>query len=552
MQRLTRRNHQVAYYNAVFVIFLAVIIIFTWHFEIAAIFSLFPHRLLSNPVTALCFLLSAVSFSLQASKKQKSMQLGLIIALAVMLTGMIRFTEIVFDYSTGIDRWLYVSKLLQYGSNGKPNYMAPNTALGFCFLGSSLSLHSYRNRIKKYISDFLTIGVLLLSFLSLVGYMYKSIELYHVDSYIPMAFPTAISFLMLSLSLLLFNSNYGVLRLFTRKYEGSKMARVLLPFAILIPIITGLLRFYGEQVGLYSLNFGVTLFAVANVFAFVVLIWWYSIYLNKSGIALRKQILKRKQLEGQLLQLNRELEKKVVERTDQLMIAEEQRTALETKMMRDKINFQRKLIKANIAGQEKEKKAIGMELHDHVNQVLASTKLCLDLGRSNPELKDEMILKAEEQILYAINEIRNISKTLVPHGIENAGLVENVDDMIDTIQRSSGIRFTSELDRKALSGLTTERQTAVYRIIQEQVNNILKHASASHVQIQVRQDDDLFQLMIRDDGKGFNTETKRSRIGLSNIKSRVELLNGEIEIISSAGEGCCMKIDFAASQAVEE
>ncbi|MGH2647056.1 MAG: sensor histidine kinase, partial [Ginsengibacter sp.] len=84
----------------------------------------------------------------------------------------------------------------------------------------------------------------------------------------------------------------------------------------------------------------------------------------------------------------------------------------------------------------------------------------------------------------------------------------------------------------------------IYRIVQEQINNILKHASASKVEIALKKEVNCLVININDNGKGFDTSAKRNGIGLKNIKNRAELYSGVVQIISAPGEGCKMKIIF--------
>src|SRR6185436_6515021 len=162
------------------------------------------------------------------------------------------------------------------------------------------------------LSDSLAVAVALLSFISLIGYLYGSEEFYIVKTYIPMAFPTALSFFICAGSILFYRSEFGLFSVLTAKYSGSKVARFLIPFAIAIPIFTGLLNIYGVEMKLYPANFGVAFFATVNIVAFIYLIWQCSVYLNSSHKALT-------QMEDQLRSFNKELEQKVEERTNEVL-----------------------------------------------------------------------------------------------------------------------------------------------------------------------------------------------------------------------------------------
>jgi two-component system sensor histidine kinase UhpB len=155
-----------------------------------------------------------------------------------------------------------------------------------------------------------------------------------------------------------------------------------------------------------------------------------------------------------------------------------------------------------------------------------------------------MIAKSKEQIKYAINEIRKLSNSLVPHAIESGGVIEGIRRAVETIEFSTEIKCRTSLSDTALQKLEIKEQLAVYRIVQEQLNNILKHAGAGNICITLSEQDNRVQLRIEDDGKGFDPKSKRAGIGLSNIKSRAEILNGEMKIESAEGEGCKLTVEF--------
>jgi signal transduction histidine kinase len=90
--------------------------------------------------------------------------------------------------------------------------------------------------------------------------------------------------------------------------------------------------------------------------------------------------------------------------------------------------------------------------------------------------------------------------------------------------------------------LLPEQKINVYRIIQEQLNNILKHAQASAVVIELNQEDERITLKVKDDGKGFDPRIRRTGVGISNIMSRAELYNGRVEIESAPGKGCRLEV----------
>jgi len=103
------------------------------------------------------------------------------------------------------------------------------------------------------------------------------------------------------------------------------------------------------------------------------------------------------------------------------------------------------------------------------------------------------------------------------------------------------IDFTCNIEG---SDIDEDLKLNIYRIIQEQMTNIVKHAEASHVTISLEADSDMVTLVITDDGKGFDLSTTKAGIGISNIMNRVESFNGKINIETLPGKGCVMKIEY--------
>ncbi len=208
------------------------------------------------------------------------------------------------------------------------------------------------------------------------------------------------------------------------------------------------------------------------------------------------------------------------------------------------------LTKAVINAQEKERTEIGEELHDNVSQLLAASKIYLNHSLSCVgDKKNEFITKSYEYIGTAMNEIRKLSHALVGvTGDKELTLCDSIEELIKNITaiENIAIDFTcpSYTDHTTDAGL----KQIIYRIVQEQLSNILKYAEATNVEIEIKPDNEDLLLIINDNGKGFNTYEKSTGIGLKNIKSRAAVYNGEVYILSSVGNGCKMKVVFKGAQ----
>ncbi len=190
--------------------------------------------------------------------------------------------------------------------------------------------------------------------------------------------------------------------------------------------------------------------------------------------------------------------------------------------------------------QEDEKKHLARELHDGINQLLVSSKCHLEL--LDHKLKGNVLSihvdKAQQSLMTAINEVRRISHNLRPSALDDIGLQAALVTLLEDFQAHSNIHTETLFDTQPVR-LKSEVATTLYRVVQESLNNIRKHAQAKKVTVIVHQIDNLLQLMIRDDGVGFNEKDALNKrgIGLRNMRERVEFIGGEFELVSEAGFG---------------
>jgi signal transduction histidine kinase len=211
-------------------------------------------------------------------------------------------------------------------------------------------------------------------------------------------------------------------------------------------------------------------------------------------------------------------------------------------IIRERIEHQRKLVHASIEGQERERAEIGRELHDNINQILAVTKAYIEASLQEKDMQEELALRSIKNLQLAINEIRKISKSLVPPVMDKNGFIDSVQDLIENIRLVNPFAIDFSYKKEQFSNVSPQQQLALYRIVQEQFNNIIKHAQAHNVLIELSEQNNFIDLNIKDDGKGFDPKERRKGVGLSNILSRIELFDGKLEVISSKGHGCTLKI----------
>jgi signal transduction histidine kinase len=148
----------------------------------------------------------------------------------------------------------------------------------------------------------------------------------------------------------------------------------------------------------------------------------------------------------------------------------------------------------------------------------------------------------------AVEEIRALSKRMNSHIVAAVGLEESITDITFNMQKINNISAVTYIERDLVSKLSEAQQLMVFRIVQEQTNNILKHADASETTISLKESEGICHLEIIDNGKGFEGDLKgRNGLGFINIFNRVDAYNGKIEIISSPGNGCRLDIIFPLS-----
>jgi len=219
--------------------------------------------------------------------------------------------------------------------------------------------------------------------------------------------------------------------------------------------------------------------------------------------------------------------------------------ALKRKLKEERNARHRQLTEAIITAQEAERAEIGRELHDNVNQILGVSRLYLSTVKQSSEAeKDEIISKVSDFILTAIEEIRKLSKSLVSPLDMLPTLETAIISLADDLMMVHNFLIKVEVEDFEMANLKEKFKLNIFRIVQEQLNNIVKHANSNNITIVLSSNDKGIRIEITDDGKGFDTSLQKKGIGLSNIRSRTELYNGKMKVVSSPGDGCRLMIDF--------
>jgi len=206
----------------------------------------------------------------------------------------------------------------------------------------------------------------------------------------------------------------------------------------------------------------------------------------------------------------------------------------------DWIHEENRINKAVISAQERERMQIGMELHDNVQQIMVGSLLAIDYVKNNLDDQPQAMETLENikgYIKESIEELRRLSHQLAPSMGNSEKLKDRVQGLVENMNR--GGLLDVEIAVEQIDGqIDEELQLAFYRILQEQFYNILKYAGASHVTIRIKQAGPFVELSIRDNGVGFDPATIKQGIGMENIRRRAAAMEGELKILSGAGEGC--------------
>ncbi|MDB5206539.1 MAG: hypothetical protein JWR72_1614 [Flavisolibacter sp.] len=218
-------------------------------------------------------------------------------------------------------------------------------------------------------------------------------------------------------------------------------------------------------------------------------------------------------------------------------------------LQEEKERYELLLTQQMIAVQERERAWIGREMHDNVGQVLTTVKLYLEIA--SQQETNPLIPRSMHLVNSSIKEIRDLSHRLSAPTLGTHSLIDSINALIETVQFSTTLLF--QFDHQGFSvPLVMSQQLAFYRILQEQLNNIIKHAEATNVHISLIQDGEDVQLMVKDNGKGFDNTLKSSGMGLNNMISRAKVFGGTVLIKTALQKGCLLSVTIPIVASMEK
>jgi len=153
-------------------------------------------------------------------------------------------------------------------------------------------------------------------------------------------------------------------------------------------------------------------------------------------------------------------------------------------------------------------------------------------------------LHTSDLILAAVEEIRGLSHKLAATQLRSNGLITSIQQLLNDIRNSGqfNIKFSSTMDIDTEYSMSEEKKVALFRIVQEEMNNIIRHSRAKNVRVSIMQNNSGVILYTFDDGVGFDLTQVKQGMGLANIHSRAKLFNGVVDIITAPGRGCSVTV----------
>jgi signal transduction histidine kinase len=208
----------------------------------------------------------------------------------------------------------------------------------------------------------------------------------------------------------------------------------------------------------------------------------------------------------------------------------------------ERLSKQKELTEAVLSAQELERADIGKELHDNLNQILGATKMYIELAKSDEGSREFCLNKSSELLVTVIEEIRRISKSLTVPGKHLMQIAESINILLDDLSILHPIKIAFTERGVDDGSLGDKIRLDIFRIVQEQLNNILKHAEATSATISLVQENSRLLLQIADNGKGCEITQESEGIGMRNMRTRVDSHNGTFSVVSRPGEGFTLSV----------
>ena len=215
---------------------------------------------------------------------------------------------------------------------------------------------------------------------------------------------------------------------------------------------------------------------------------------------------------------------------------------------RVKQDQQKEILRNTIQAQEKERKRIAQDLHDEVGAMLSVVKL--NVGRIEKQSEDKAKKVAGETKSYldeVITQVRGISRSLLPPSLEKLGLFSAIEEMGNWVNKADEVKVECRKSGEPYR-IDVKTELAIFRVVQEMVNNAIKHAQAETIFVNVRFAGGI-SVVVCDNGRGFDLHEKMATgLGLKNLESRTEMVGAKFKLKSKPGKGTCAIICWRSNE----
>jgi two-component system sensor histidine kinase UhpB len=217
---------------------------------------------------------------------------------------------------------------------------------------------------------------------------------------------------------------------------------------------------------------------------------------------------------------------------------------LQAEYYSQQLKHKQRLASTIIKAEENERNRWAQELHDNISQILTVINLYLSNTKVKLDNNVVMINEAKKMVNDVQQEIRLLSATMKPPAFSLMTLDQSIEHLYSNINRIKKINFCFTATDLDDTKLNDEQKLMIYRVVQEQLNNIIKYAEATHVTIKLYSENDMVHIELHDDGKGFDNSKLKNGLGFRNIQSRLLIYNGHMKLESAPGKGCTLSANF--------
>lgn len=222
-----------------------------------------------------------------------------------------------------------------------------------------------------------------------------------------------------------------------------------------------------------------------------------------------------------------------------LLLYQKKQNLFNTKLEGIKANYDKELLKTQLEIQEYTFQYISREIHDNIGQFISLAKLHLNTLEIRENTSAQRIGDAVDLLTRALDELRDLSRSLSLEVIRNGGLTKAIEQLVTQLQKPDIAEVIYEI-RGDYQFLDEQKEIFILRILQEAINNVIRHSRAGNIKIILTYENNQLTLLIRDDGIGFNTaiiQDQKNTSGLSNMMKRANMINATFEIESALQRG---------------